>query len=240
MEQEGIELNKAREAVSGSETHDREETIAYFIVGIFIAVLIAVLFSIFFLKQKEAKLTSLDEEINQSVTQPLQSYGGTLIKVVTILAQLDALNAALNSRIKYSSILTDLANLEFKKSRWTSVALQKDDTMVISGSADSFEDVAKAVIALRSLKAATDTKLSSANVNAESGKIDFVVNLKINKTMYRNLVVKQTTTGIGTSAGVSVTATPLSGSAGSQTNSTPIVASTPTAIIGSSLTATTP
>jgi Tfp pilus assembly protein PilN len=135
-------------------------------------------------KSKQNKLLTLDQQIAEEVATPLKSLEDEQIKNTTILAQLAALNTALSGRTRFSQLLSDLKANQYKKSLWSDFSVQ-NSTISISGKVDSYQDVAKAVAAMRNIKAVTDVKLSSASADKESAKVTFMVTITYDPSLYK-------------------------------------------------------
>lgn len=190
---------EAEEGIEEETGNRTEDAVAFFIFGIFAAVIISVLIIFAFQKQKEMKVASLDSQIKSDVTDQLETLTAEKKQMETVLGQLDALITALDSRIKHSTLITDLKANQFKRSLWSSLSVGKSE-ITINGSADSLEDVAKAVAALRKVKALQDVELTGSTVNADTQKVDFTVTSKVDKKLYKYITAATPTPTSGEQA----------------------------------------
>lgn len=182
------EKNKFLESVKGdiseAEPQKRDELLSYFVLGVFVALMAFCVIMMGMQRTKQNKLIALDNQIEEDVTAPLKSLENEQIESATILKQLTALNIALSDRTKFSQLLSDLKSNQYKKSLWSDFNIQ-DGTISISGKVDSYQDVAKAVAAMRNIKAVTDVKLSSAVYDRDSSKVTFMVTVSYDPSLYK-------------------------------------------------------
>lgn len=176
-------LQSVKRDISSTE-NSTSDGFSYFIIGLFCAVFILVIIVIGLGRSKENKLLSLDETYKTEVTEPLKALSNEQKASDNAIDQIDILTAALSKRIKYSLLMTDIVSKQFKKSVWQSFTLKKD-TVSILGSADSYDDVAKSIAALRSLKAVQDVSLKAASKDENSSKINFTAQLKLDLKSYQ-------------------------------------------------------
>lgn len=167
---------------------------SYFVIGLFCAVIVLIIVVFGLQKSKQVKLASIDTAIASDVTEPLKSLEKEKQQSDIVAKQLEVLTTALSSRVKYSQLMSDLTANQYKKSKWTSFAFQST-AISLSGSADSFDDVAKTVAAFRVMKAVQDISLKSVSLNQDSKKVDFTLEITVNKTLYNYLPKTQAATG---------------------------------------------
>ena len=178
--QEAVE--QAEESIERT-TSSREEIGAFVIFGLLVSVIISTIIIFGLQKSKEAKISGLSEQIQSEVKSQLTTLAKEQKEITTVLNQLDALSLALTSRVKHSLLFADLKSHQLKKSQWSQVSVE-GKTVSITGSADDFEGVAKAVAALRDMKAAESVKLTSAGLNEETKKVDFSLTVTLDIDQY--------------------------------------------------------
>lgn len=161
----------------------RDVLMVYFIFGVFLAVA-AILITVFTLeKTKEMKIASLNDQIKQEVTDPLLSLAADEQQVKTVSNQLDTLTAAISNKQQYSKLISDLAAGLFKNSSWKSFNLTGSQ-ISISATCDNFLDVARTVASLRTVKSVKDVKLASSNINSDTSKVEFSLNIIFDPSYY--------------------------------------------------------
>lgn len=183
------EKHQILEAVKEEKGRDNEARLSYFVIGILAGVLVAIVLMMAWQKSKEYKISALDQTILDT-DKDLKSLGDQESQSVGLLKQLGIFSVALSGKYKYSSFLNDLRSYQYKKSKWTNLSFSKD-AVVIGAQADSFEDVAKSVAALKNMKAIKEINLSSASLDPQTNKIDFEMTVVIDLTSYKTQVLKQ-------------------------------------------------
>jgi Tfp pilus assembly protein PilN len=177
-------LESVKNDISESSGSGRDEVLSYFIIGVFVGVVVLAVSFLTIEKTRQSKISSLSQQMQQEVDVPMQSLATEKVQNDEIIKQLSTLTSVLAGRVDYSKLFDDLRGGQYKKSLWTNFALQKD-SITITAKADNYADVAKAVAALRQLKAVKDVSLSSASLDKESGKINFTVNISYNPSLYK-------------------------------------------------------
>jgi len=177
-------LESVKNDISDSAGSGRDEVLSYFIIGVFLGVIVLAISFLTIEKTRQYKISSLTKQIQQDVDVPMKSLAKEKIQNDEIVKQLSTLTSVLAGRVSYFKLFEDLRNGQFKKSLWTNFALQKD-SITISAKADNYADVAKAVAAIRQVKAVTDVKLSSASLDKETNKISFTVNISYDPSLYK-------------------------------------------------------
>ncbi|MDH4358529.1 MAG: hypothetical protein OEV37_01080 [Candidatus Berkelbacteria bacterium] len=178
---------KETEEEIGSATKkagSKEEAAAYFIIGLFLACIVSMIAVFALMKSKEAKISNLEEQIQNEVTGPLKELESEEKEVASVLGQIETLTSALTERVKYASLINDLKSNLYKKSLWGQFSFQKD-TAAITGTVDSFEDLAKTVSVYKKMKGAQDVQLTGVSVNAETKKIDYSLTIKLDMSLYK-------------------------------------------------------
>lgn len=207
------EVIEAQEDIVESKRNEREQAAAYAVMGLFFGVLIATLSLLFLDKQKQSTISSLDQQIQQEVTTPLASLAKDEQKVETVTKQLASLNSALSSRLKFATILDDLRKRAYGKSAWTALSY-KDNEFAISGYTDNFEELNKAVVAVKSAPSVKETKLTNATINEETKKVEFSLTVIVDNALYKVNATKAaaltTSATAGTAASAQTSANALS------------------------------
>jgi Tfp pilus assembly protein PilN len=184
--------NKILENVKG-ETNDSvgqvdELSLSNFIIGLSLAVVIGAIFIFANMKAKDAQIESLNATIERDVTTPLASLTKESAQIDTVKQQLAVLTDSLKSKYEYSKFIEDLSAKQYKKSRWTSINIVAGSA-TITGEVDYFEDLAKAISALKTSAYVEDVNLTQASVNEDTGKIEFGVTMVVKENL---LLAKQT------------------------------------------------
>lgn len=192
-------LESVKESITET-TQKTEESASYFIVGLAAAVVIAVIVVLAAVSSKNAQIATYDEQIKTDVTNQLANLEKEQKQISSVFTQLDTLESSLSKRIKYSQLFSDLTKNQYQKSKWTAVTVQ-GDAVSITGEANSFEDVAKTVVALKSLESVKNIKLTSATLSQERQVISFVIDVKVDLKGYKNPIAKPSPTSTVT-AGV--------------------------------------
>lgn len=175
-------VEQAEESIERA-TSSRGETAAFVIFGLLLAVVVGTVIIFGLQKSKEAKISSLSGQIQSEVRDQLATLSKEQKEITTVLGQLDALSTALSSRVKQSLLFNDLKAHQLKKSRWSQVSIE-NKVVTITGSADDFGSVAKAVAALRGMKAVESIKLASANLNQDTQKVEYSLSITLNTKQY--------------------------------------------------------
>jgi len=162
----------------------KEEAVAYFIIGLFLACIVSMIAVFALIKSKEAKVSNLEEQIQSEVTSPLKDLEKEEKEVASVLGQIETLTKALTERVKYASLINDLKSNLYKKALWSQLSFQKD-TATISGSVDTFEDLAKTVSVYKKMKGVGEVQLTSASVNTETKRIDYGLTIKLDMSSYK-------------------------------------------------------
>jgi len=184
-------LQSVKEDISDVAEGDGQEKAVYFIIGLSIATILVSIFSFALSMSKDSQITSLDTQINEQVTVPLANLAKERKQVTAISGQLDVLNTALTSRIKYGQMIKDLATNTYKQSQWTGIDYS-DEKIILSGTSDDFLGASKAVSALEKFKAVKSVNLTSVNIEKESKLIEYVVEIEVDQTGYQYLSQKKT------------------------------------------------
>lgn len=175
-------VENIKEEVNESQTKTAD-IFAYFVVGLFCAVLVLIIVVYGLERSKNNAIAALDESIKIEVTDPLSAMAKERKQNDDVIRQLATLTTALSGRVKYSQLMTDMSSGLYKKSMWTTFSLQ-DNVITISGVADSFDDAAKTVAAYRKLKTVKEIDLKSVNLNSEIGKVDFSYTITFDNKNY--------------------------------------------------------
>lgn len=204
------EVIETQEDIVESKRNEREQAASYAVMGLFFGVLIATLSLLFLDKQKQSTISTLDQQIQQEVTAPLASLAKDEQKVGTVTKQLTSLNNALSSRLKFATILDDLRKRAYGKSAWTALSY-KDNEFSISGYTDNFEELNKAVTAVKSAPSVKETKLTNASINEETKKVEFSLTVIVDNALYKANATKaaaltSATSGTATAAQASANA----------------------------------
>lgn len=170
----------------GLPKNNSADTFSYFVIGLFCAVIVLIILVLGLSRAKESKAAALDVSIEEEVTAPLKSLAKEKKTNDLVMSQLGVLSDAVSARIKYSQLMNDLSANQYKKSQWNSFTLQQDK-ISIQGAADSFEDAAKAVVAFRQMAAVSNVSLKAVNLNDESGKVDFTLDITYDNKSYHFL-----------------------------------------------------
>jgi Tfp pilus assembly protein PilN len=178
-------LESVRHEIQEDEGKDNEVRLSYFVIGIFAGILLVLIFSMAWQKSKQYKIDSLNQKV-ADLNNQLKSLEGQEDQSDTLLQQIDIFTSALSGRVKQSQFLGDLRSYQYKKSRWTGLNFSKN-TVVINAQVDNFDDMAKAVVAMRSLKAAKDVEVTAVNINQESKKVEFIMTITLDTVLYQYL-----------------------------------------------------
>lgn len=178
-------LQSVRKTVDVEE-NSTSEGFSYFIIGLFFAVFILIIVIFGMEKAKTNKSASLEEVYQSDVTAPLESLSKEQSESDTAVRQLEVLTTALGGRIKYSQLMNDLTASQFKKSLWKSFTL-RENTISIQGISDNFDDAARSVAAFRSMKAVKDVSLKAVNVDENTQKVDFTIQITFDSSLYKYL-----------------------------------------------------
>lgn len=187
-------VTDASKDIASSYSVSKDDVVAYFIFGIALAAIIAIIPVLIISKTKQSKIASLDTQIQQEVTDQLKALEKEQGDQVVVAKQVNALSSALASRTKNSQILEAFAKSTLKKSKWSSMTLA-GGAFSISLSADNFDDMAKAVAAYRKMDSVKSAKLTSAVKNEESGKVDFSLEFTVDTKPYIVKAKPAATTG---------------------------------------------
>lgn len=182
-------LEAVKQEIRADEGRDNEARLSYFVIGIFAGVLVALVLMMAWQKSKEYKISALDQTVTDT-DKNLKSLDDQESQSIGLLKQLDIFSVALSGRYSQSTILNDLRSNQYKKSKWTSLSFSKDG-VVVSAQADSFEDVAKSVSALKNMKAVKEVNLTSAGLNSQTKKIDFEMTVLVDLSSYKTQAPKQ-------------------------------------------------
>ncbi|MCX6809944.1 MAG: PilN domain-containing protein [Candidatus Berkelbacteria bacterium] len=182
-------LDSVKDDITASPQKKSEEMTAFFIIGLAVAVVAGTVFVLANISSKKAKITSLDQQIASDVTAPLKTMEKESKQSDQVLAQIDALTLAVSKKVKYAQAIKDLRDNQYKNSQWTSFSFN-NGKISISGNSDSFEGVSKSVVAIRQTKSVTDVKLISVNINAETQKVEFALEVTLNMDLYKTILPK--------------------------------------------------
>ncbi|OQA52624.1 MAG: hypothetical protein BWY43_00413 [candidate division WS2 bacterium ADurb.Bin280] len=172
------QVNEAKRQIASSVSTFGEEAVAYLIFGIAAAIIISIIPILVISRSKESRIASLEQRYQQEVTNQLQNLEKERKSREIALAQIDALSAALRSRVKFSSVFEGLSKYALKKSMWDDFAIT-ENSITLTLITDSFDDTAKAVAAFRQMDSVQSVKLTGSNLNADSKKIESNLELLI-------------------------------------------------------------
>lgn len=196
------DVNGASKGIASSYGVSKDDIIAYFIIGISLAIVVSVIPVLVISKTKQSKIAALDTEYQDTVTTQLATLKKEQASQAAVAAQIDALTSVLASRMKNSALIEDLGKNTLKRAKWTAVTLN-GDSVSLNMTVDNFEDMAKAVAAYRNVSSVSSVKLTSASSNEGSGKVDFAVELKVDLSAYKQIVT--TTSGADQTATEDIT-----------------------------------
>lgn len=182
------DVSGASKGIASSYGVSKDDIVAYFIVGISLAIIVSIIPILIISKTKQSKIAALDTQYQDTVTTQLATLKKEQISQAAVSKQIDALTTALASRMKNSALIEDLSRNTLKKAKWTAMTLN-GDSVSLNLTTDNFEDMAKSVAAYRGMDAVSSVKLSSANSNEASGKVDFAVELMVDLSAYKQTVV---------------------------------------------------
>ena len=177
-------LQSVKEDISDVSEEGSQAKAVYFIIGLSIATIAVSIFTFALSMSKDSQISSLDAQIEEQVTIPLNNLAKERKQVTAISGQLDILNTALSGRIKYALLVKDLATNTYKQSKWTGIDYTQDK-IVLSGSADDFTSASKVVSAFEGFKSVESVNLTSVNIEEESGAVEYVLELEVNQTGYK-------------------------------------------------------
>jgi Tfp pilus assembly protein PilN len=181
-------LESVKEDIAGATGESSQEKIAFFIIGLALAVVACSIYVFGSQKYKNSQISSLDQQINDEVTTPLKNLSEEKAQADLVLSQIDALTTSLSKRIKYDQILKDFRDNQYKSARWTSFGFNDNGKKItISGVAGNFDDVAKTVAAIKGMKAVQDVKLVSVSINADSKEVNFTIDAEVDFSPYKLL-----------------------------------------------------
>jgi len=184
------EINEAKKQIASSVSGIGEESVAYLIFGIAAAIIISIIPVLVISRSKEARIASLEQRYDQEVTTELKSLEKERKSRDIALAQIDALSAALRSRVKFSGVFENLSKYTLKKSMWDDFSISENKiTMTVV--TDSFDDTAKAVAAFRQMASVDSAKLTGSNLNADTEKIESNVELVIDLNDFTQTTASQ-------------------------------------------------
>jgi len=183
-------LESVKEDIADVAEGDNQEKAVYFIIGLSIATVLVSIFVFALSMSKSSQIQSLDAQINEQVTIPLKNLAKERKQVTAIASQLDVLNTALSSRVKYAQLIRDLATNTYKQSKWTGIDYS-EEKIVLSGAADDFLSVSKVVSALENFKVIKSVNLTSVNIEEESKSIEYMIELEVDQTGYKFLSQKK-------------------------------------------------
>jgi len=164
------------------EVVDANASIKYFIYGLIVMTIIACL-AFLYLKswqknrtgQAAAKYQSQVE--NQLKTKQFISKEQTVLNVGR---QAAALQASLPGRIKFTQFLTELEKSTYKQVRFTRLAATDEGLVTLEGVANNFDDLAKAVEALKTSNNFSQVELATAD-KLNDGSVLFTINIALDK-----------------------------------------------------------
>lgn len=177
-------VSDASKDIASSYAVSKEDVVAYFIFGIALAAIVAIIPVLIIAKTKQSKIDSLATQYQQEVTDQLSSLKKEQADQALMVKQVSALSTALASRTKNSQILEAFGKNTFKKAKWTAMTLDSSGSVSLSLTADSFDDMAKTVAAYRNMPSVSSIKLTSAVKNEASNKVDFTVEVKVDTKQY--------------------------------------------------------
>lgn len=189
-------LESVKEDITGATGESSQEKVAFFLIGLSLAVVACSIYVFGSQKYKNSQISSLDQQINDEVTTPLKNLSKEKAQADLVLSQIDALTTSLSQRIKYDQILKDFRDNQYKNARWTSFGFNDNDKKItISGGAGNFDDVAKTVAAFKGMKAVQDVKLVSVGINADSKEVNFTIDIGVDFSSYKVLSSRGSGTG---------------------------------------------
>lgn len=177
-------LQSVKEDISGASEEDSQGKAVYFIIGLSIATIVVSIFTFALSMSKDSQIASLDAQIEEQVTTPLNNLAKERKQVTAISSQLEVLNTALSGRTKYALLVKDLATNTYNQSRWTGIDYTQEK-IVLSGSADDFLGVSKAVSAFEGFGSVESVNLTSVNIEEESSAVEYVLELEVNQEGYK-------------------------------------------------------
>lgn len=177
-------LQSVREDIKDTSGQNNQEKLVYFIVGLSVATVIVAIVSFALLLSKNSQVTSLEAQIKEEVTVPLQGLAKEKEQVTAISSQLEVLSTALAGRIKYPQIIKDLALNTYKQTRWDSVDYEGGE-VVISGKASDFMGASKVVSAYENYRSASGVNLTSINIDTQAGQVGYSIEMKVDEKGYK-------------------------------------------------------
>lgn len=177
-------LQSVKEDISDVSEEGSQGKAVYFVIGLSIATILVSIFAFALSMSKDSQIASLDAQIEEQVTVPLNNLAKERKQVTAISSQLDVLSTALSARTKYALLIKDLATNTYNKSKWTGIDYSQEK-IILSGSADDFMGVSKAVSAFENFKSIKSINLTSVNIEEESGAVEYVIELEVDKTGYK-------------------------------------------------------
>ena len=193
----GVKKEIEQSALDGDNS---ENSATYFIFGVALAVICSIIPILILHKTKEATVFSLNQQIQEEVTTPLQTLTAEQKTQQNIVAEIEALTAALNSKVQNSKIIELLSSNQLKNSQWVSFSQVSEGKITISEVVSSFDDIPKVFAAYRKATGVENVTLSNADVG-EDGKITFSANLTVDPGLFKIAPVKATIESLQSNAG---------------------------------------
>jgi len=161
-----------------------EDSAYYFVIGLCVAVFVGLIVIIANIKTKTNELQVYRQKTQEEVTKQLSSSISAKNQIEDLNSQVEVLRLALSQRIDFSRFFKDLSSNQYQRSRWTDITLDSNK-IAISMEADSFDDLNKSVKSLQNIPAIKTTSLSDVDVNPDSQKIQYIVELTVDFNSYR-------------------------------------------------------
>lgn len=147
--------------------------------GIFAGVVIAILAVYALLAVKAGLLSSYNRQFEEDVQGPLAALSEIDKQTQLIGSQVSILEEAKSNNIAWSLTLKELQKYSYNKVAYTSFSVATDNKAQIEGEVSSYEDLAKASVALTQSKHFTEVDISNANQEADTNKIRFTLTLVV-------------------------------------------------------------
>jgi Tfp pilus assembly protein PilO len=180
-------LESVKEDISSAPEGEDQTKAVYFMIGLALATILVSIFTFALTMSKQSQITSLETQIEEEVTIPLNNLAKERKQVTAITGQLDVLSTALSSRIKYGQIVKDLASNTYKQTRWSSLDYGEEGQVVLTGVADDFSNTSKAVSAFENFKITKIVDLSSVSIDESSGSVQYTFNMELDESGYKIL-----------------------------------------------------
>lgn len=165
-----------QEAVGGELTAEQIGGVFY---GIFVGILVITLLVYVFIAVKAGLLSSYNRQFDEQVKTPLSDMAELDRQTQLIGFQVEALNQAQQNNVAWSITLKELQKYSYNKVRYTSFSIDTENKAQIDGLSASYEDLAKAAVALSKSKQFTGIDIVSATQDPENNQIHFSFTLTV-------------------------------------------------------------